>query len=188
VVQNEDIHSRPTIQLTSTNTISSHSSLKSSTTVNLGQIKTKETASISRKDIILKVGEPIPDIERPAGRTWKEQLEYDLKDEDDVASTSSLDDILLDVLDSRTMWDDYKESLLKHQKEEDERCERFLQEKIDKLLEQDRQEEKGLECLLDVVAMFGEPSLDVAEDDWSLPASSLCNDYDPLADDSILDL
>jgi hypothetical protein len=137
----------------------------------------------------LKVGEPVPDIELPAGRTWKEQLEYDLKDEDDVASTSSLDGILLDVLDSRMMWDDYKESLLKHRNEQQVRDERIIQEKIDNLIEQDREEETGLECLFDTFGIFlDEPLLDVVEDDWSLPASSFCDEHDRLANDSFFDL
>ncbi|KAG7356463.1 lipase class 3 [Nitzschia inconspicua] len=141
-----------------------------------------------------RVEEPVPDIELPAGRTWKQQLEYDLKiDDDDVASTSSIDDVLLESLDRRSMWDDWKETMRKSQKEEAEKLDRIIQEGIEAVLEQDQRDyELGIECLCDNVNsldIFGSTSdIDLGikddsddNDEWSLPASSLCG---PEAEDS----
>ena len=105
---------------------------------------------------------PVPDIEYPAGRTWKQQLEFDLKDEDDVASTSTLDHLLRDddtdddsdddeeTTGRRTMWNDWSESVWqnrqKKQQERDERAEKEVQDQINRLLEE---EKVGLESLYD---------------------------------------
>ena len=45
--------------------------------------------SSSGTEIVLRE-ETVPDIELPAGRTWNQQLKYDLKDEDDMASISPI--------------------------------------------------------------------------------------------------
>ncbi|KAG7356821.1 hypothetical protein IV203_001507 [Nitzschia inconspicua] len=145
-----------------------------------------------------RVEEPVPDIELPAGRTWKQQLEYDLKiDDDDLASTSSIDDVLLETLDRRSMWDDWKETMRKSQKEEAEKLDRIIQEGIEAVLEQDQRDyELGIECLcdnvnsLDIFVSTSDIDLGIADDsdendEWSLPASSLCG---PEAEDSFFKL
>jgi len=50
--------------------------------------------SLERKGCPPSKLEPYPDIEGPAGRTWKQQLEYDLEDEEDIASISSIESLL----------------------------------------------------------------------------------------------
>jgi hypothetical protein len=149
-----------------------------------------------------RMEEPIPDIELPAGRTWKQQLEYDLKEDDnDMASTSSIDDLLMESLGSRSMWDDWKESMRKHHREEGEKLDRYTQKEIDAMLEKDQRDyERGIESLCDIVDGFGvfgsDDEIDLLlvkddsgddddDDEWSLPASSLCG---PGADDSFFKL
>lgn len=144
-----------------------------------------------------QIEDPVPDIELPAGRTWKQQLEYDLKEEDDIASTSSLDDILLEKLDARSMWDDWKESMWKQQKQEDEELDRFAQAELNAVLERDQRDyEQGIDGLCDTVSGLtffdsdSEIDLEIKDDsfdndEWSLPASSLCG---PEAEDSFFKL
>lgn len=78
--------------------------------------------------------DPVEDVELPAGRLWAEQLRLE---GDDEASTSSL----ADLLEGRTMWDDYKESLSKEWEAERQRLakedEDLIQAKINKILIED---------------------------------------------------
>eukprot|EP00529_Nitzschia_sp_RCC80_P041527 CAMPEP_0113456650 /NCGR_PEP_ID=MMETSP0014_2-20120614/8997_1 /TAXON_ID=2857 /ORGANISM="Nitzschia sp." /LENGTH=424 /DNA_ID=CAMNT_0000348111 /DNA_START=267 /DNA_END=1541 /DNA_ORIENTATION=+ /assembly_acc=CAM_ASM_000159 len=123
---------------------------------------TSKVKSSNAVDLSSESG-PVPDIEYPAGRTWKQQLEFDLKDEDDVASTSTLDHLLRDDDDDsdddddheetdggRTMWHDWSESVWQNrQKKEQDRAERGekeVQDQINRLLEE---EKLGLESLYD---------------------------------------
>mmetsp|Transcript_34467 Transcript_34467/g.83133 ORF Transcript_34467/g.83133 Transcript_34467/m.83133 type:complete len:426 (+) Transcript_34467:400-1677(+) len=122
---------------------------------NMSKVKSSNVVDLSSES------GPVPDIEYPAGRTWKHQLEFDLKGEDDVASTSTLDHLLRDDDDSdddddeetnggRTMWHDWSESVWQNrQKKEQDRAERGekeVQDQINRLLEQ---EKLGLESLYD---------------------------------------
>lgn len=83
---------------------------------------------------ISKRMDPVEDVELPAGRLWAEQLRLE---GDDEASTSSL----ADLLEGRTMWDDYKESLSKEWEAERQRLakedEDLIQAKINKILIED---------------------------------------------------
>lgn len=167
------------------------------------------TASVSTTSYAVKLPDIVPDIERPAGRTWKEQLAYDLRDEDDAASTSTLDHLDDDDDDdlflgsARSMWDDWGESMWKRheqeQRQQAEREDREVQEQIERMLEQDKQ---GLESLFDLDAInagvgssprahhnFKDDSNLLAlddDDDWSLPASSTCDPTERFADDDLL--
>jgi hypothetical protein len=130
------------------------------TTASGTTLSSTKTTSSSVPSKVFEFSEPLPDIEFPAGRTWKQQLAYDLKDEDDVASTSTLD--RLDDVDNdddddnggrsskRAMWDDWGESLWElHRKEQenrDEQGEKEVQKQIDRMVEQDK---LGLESLFD---------------------------------------
>ncbi len=62
--------------------------------------------------------EPVDDVELPAGRSWEQQLKTDDPLGEDDLSTGSLGE----VLDRRTMWDDWKETMLRQW--EDERLQR----------------------------------------------------------------
>ena len=133
----------------------------------------------------------------PAGRTWKQQLEYDLKDEDDAASTSTLDELWkengVEKFDERAMWDDWEESIRQEMKSKSQQDQKYLQDRINAVLEKDQQDyEKGLESLCDIVDgldILNEEDLNLSiikdGDDWSLPASSLCG---PGAEDSFFQL
>jgi hypothetical protein len=185
--------SRPVLATLSSNTLIPKSApsqfLHKSTTVN----------NPTNEKYTSRMEEPIPDIELPAGRTWKQQLEHDLKgDDDDIASTSSIDDILMETLGSRSMWDDWKESMRKHHQEEGEKLDRISQTEIDAMLAQDERDyQRGIESLCDIVdgfSLFGfddEIDLQIKDDisgdndEWSLPASSMCG---PAADDSFFKL
>jgi len=137
--------------------------------------------------------ETVPDIELPAGRTWKEQLENELKDEDDLASTSSIDSIL--NLEGRSslmsMWDGMREVHLKREKEEAEMEDKQVQEKIQAMMEREREEvENSLDNLYDVFDnfdIFSDGNRDgndiILEEEWNIPASLLC---DADADDDFL--
>jgi hypothetical protein len=159
--------------------------------------KLKSTKTTARRRTKFRIEEPVPDIELPAGRTWKEQLEYDLKDEDDAASTSTLDQLWkengVDCFDERAMWDDWRESMRQEMELKNQQADQFLQDQIDAMLEKDRQDcEKGLESLCDIVdglEILCEQDLNLSisqdDDDWSFPASSLCG---PGAEDSFFQL
>ncbi|KAL3893636.1 MAG: hypothetical protein SGARI_008037, partial [Bacillariaceae sp.] len=81
------------------------------------------------------------------------------------------------------MWDDWEESFRLELKAKSQKDEKFLQDQIKAVLDKDQQDyEKGLESLYDVVDgldILSEADLNLSlikdeEDDWSLPASSLC--------------
>ncbi|KAL3940481.1 MAG: hypothetical protein SGARI_000949 [Bacillariaceae sp.] len=159
--------------------------------------KSSSKATTHRKSAF-RIEDPVPDIELPAGRTWKQQIEYDLKDEDDAASTSTLDELWkengVDHFDERAMWDDWKESMRQEMQEKAKEADRMIQQNIDAMFEQDQQDyEKGLESLCDVVDgldILSEGDLNLSlmkddDDEWSLPASSLCG---PGAEDSFFQL
>jgi len=93
-----------------------------------------ETQDAVQSNKASKVTEAVPDVELPAGRLWVEQEQHVF---DDEASTSSLPDLL----ESRTMWDDYNETMKeqwdKERKELAEADEAFLQSRFDELLRED---------------------------------------------------
>mmetsp|Transcript_10834 Transcript_10834/g.12257 ORF Transcript_10834/g.12257 Transcript_10834/m.12257 type:complete len:345 (-) Transcript_10834:2012-3046(-) len=131
--------------------------------------------------------ETVPDIELPAGRTWKEQLENELKDEDDLASTSSIDSILnLGGHSSpMSMWDGMREAHLKREKEEAENEDKQVQEQIQVMMEREREEvENSLDHLYDVIDnldIFSDCNRDVnaiiLEEERNIPDSLLCDAY-----------
>jgi len=140
--------------------------------------------------------ELVPDIELPAGRTWKQQLDYDLKDEDDLASTSSLDSILnlKDCLSPRARWIQERELELKHQKEEADEDDRQLQEQMKAMMDREQKEtEEGLDSLYDVIDnldIFSDDDLgnndnSLLREDWSLSDSSAF-DLNSSAEDDLL--
>mmetsp|Transcript_11491 Transcript_11491/g.26985 ORF Transcript_11491/g.26985 Transcript_11491/m.26985 type:complete len:337 (+) Transcript_11491:172-1182(+) len=122
------------------------------------------TAPITRaKSRALAKAQSVPDIELPAGRTWKQQLEYDLKDEDDLASISSLESIvnLKDCLGPRTLRKQARELEWKRQKEEADEDDRQLAEQMKAMMDREQKEaEESLEILYDVI-----DNLDIFSDD-----------------------
>ena len=131
--------------------------------------------------------ETVPDIELPAGRTWKEQLENELKDEDDLASTSSIDSILnLEGHSSpMSMWDGMREAYLKREKEEAENEDKQVQEQIQVMMEREREEvENSLDHLYSVIDnfdIFSDCNRDVnaiiLEEEQNILDSLLCDTY-----------
>ena len=111
--------------------------------------------------------ETVPDIERPAGRTWKEQLEYDLKSEDDLASISSIESILKmdscfgsnngSEIDRDTDW--------KRQKEIDDEEDRQIQQEIQAIMDREQKEtEEGLNVFYETISnleILGDKSYDI---------------------------
>lgn len=97
-----------------------------------------ETRSNVNVSTASKVAEQVEDVELPAGRLWVEQLQQAI---DDEVSTGSL----TDILESRTMWDDYKEVMKKDWDEERQKLakadEAIMQARIDEML---REDEKGM--------------------------------------------
>jgi hypothetical protein len=157
-----------------------NSNLKHLATIDSESLSTATTSTTQRR--VVRIEEPVPDIELPAGRTWRQQLEYDLLDDDDVASTSSIDSF---HPKDRSMWDDWGESvwayrLAQERKEAEEEAleaDRLVREQIEKMLDKEAEEQqRGLEALYDVIDnldFLGDASLEAA---WSLPASSRCGD------------
>jgi hypothetical protein len=140
--------------------------------------------------------ETVPDIELPAGRTWKEQLKNELKDEDDMASISSIDSILnMKGCSSplSMMWDGMGDALLKREKEEAEKEDKQIQEQIQVMMEREREEtEKSLDNLYNIFDNLdilndsdgdGDRNDSILQEDWSIPGSSVC---DANADDDLL--
>lgn len=78
------------------------------------------------------------DVELPAGRLWEQQLKMDDPFGEDELSTGSLGE----ALDPRTMWDDWKETMLRQWGEEREQQvledEREVRAHLDKFLQEDR--------------------------------------------------
>ena len=162
------------------------SALRDPLSVPVTRMKTRSAAKV----------ELVPDIELPAGRTWKQQLDYDLKDEDDLASTSSLDSILnlKDYLSPRARWDQERELELKRQKEEADEDDRQLQVQIKMMMDREQKEtEEGLDSLFDVIDnldIFSDDGLgkndnSILREDWSLSDSSAF-DLNSSADDDLL--
>jgi hypothetical protein len=100
-------------------------------------VDVKTTSKVQIKTIT-SITDKVEDVELPAGRLWVDQLRLDV---DDEASTSSLNEIL----ESRTMWDDYKESMVNEWEEERKKLttadEAIMQSRIDEML---RDDEKGM--------------------------------------------
>jgi hypothetical protein len=72
---------------------------------------------------------PVDDVELPAGRLWVDQ-----QHDDDELSTSSMGD---DLLDRRTMWDDWRLSVRQHYQDVEELArhqDRDVQQQIEQLL------------------------------------------------------
>jgi len=85
-----------------------------------------------------------PDIERPAGRTWKQQLEYDLKDEDDLASLSSEESFLEFARNSGMNWQKERDLLYKQQQQQEKFAEedRQFRAHMDAMMDREEQEAK----------------------------------------------
>lgn len=111
--------------------------------------------------------EPVPDIERTAGRTWKQQLEYDLKGEDDIASISSMDSILNleSVFSPEDRWRKERDLHWKYQKEKDDEEDRQVQEQIQAIMDREQKEaDEGLDSLygaIDNLEIFSNISHDI---------------------------
>ena len=117
--------------------------------------------------------DPVPDIERPAGRTWKQQLEYDLKDEDDLASISSMDSLLnlKSCFSPQERWEKERVLIWNHQREMDDEEDRQVKEQIQAMMDREqKQAEDELDCLYDAIdnlEIFSESSHDSKHDDLS---------------------
>eukprot|EP00536_Pseudo-nitzschia_multiseries_P007446 jgi/Psemu1/17982/gm1.17982_g len=132
----------------------------------------------------------VPDIEFAAGRTWKQQLEYDLKGEDDLASVSSLESImnLKDYLSPRTRRKQERELEWKRQKEEADEDDRQLREQMKAMMVREQKEaEESLDNLYDVI-----DNLDIFSDDGlghlDKNICSIMRDDFSLSDSSAFDL
>lgn len=79
-----------------------------------GYVKSHSDANAKAVSCIVTTTEFVDDVELQAGRLWVEQLRQQDIDKDDEASTSSF----TNLLDSRTMWDDYKETMKNEWEEE----------------------------------------------------------------------
>ena len=107
--------------------------------------KTTEQKSLSTSQVKShrpRKVDPVPDIERIAGRTWKQQLEYDLKDEDDLASISSMDSLLnqKSSFNAQEMWEKQQDFLWNKQKEKDEEEDCQLREQIRAMMDREQKE------------------------------------------------
>eukprot|EP00934_Nitzschia_sp_Nitz4_P008994 Nitzschia sp. Nitz4//scaffold41_size133979//128758//129894//NITZ4_003374-RA/size133979-snap-gene-0.113-mRNA-1//1//CDS//3329551551//8984//frame0 len=135
----------------------------------------------SKTPSCLKALDPVDEVELPSGRLWQQQLKTDDPlGNDDVASTSSMDELL----DDRTMWDDWRETMRTQWENEKKRQniqdDKIIRQQIEAILEKDYQD-TGLESLVDWVENWdvfakGEQSRvehSIEEDEWSDPASSL---------------
>jgi len=136
--------------------------------------------AISQDKVNLFEEKTIPDIELPAGRTWKQQLEYELKDEDDIASTSSLDSILK-CSSPLSMWKGMGEALRKREKEEADREDKQVQDHFLEIIEREGEEvEKSLDKLyeFDIFCGSNQESIDVTlQENWSFLGSDTDHDF-----------
>jgi hypothetical protein len=136
--------------------------------------------AISQNKVNLFEEETIPDIELPAGRTWKQQLEYELKDEDDIASTSSLDSILK-CSSPLSMWKSMGEALRKREKEEADREDKQVQDHFLEIIEREGEEvEKSLDKLyeFDIFCGSNQESIDITlQENWSFLGSDTDDDF-----------
>ena len=94
-----------------------------------------------------------PDIERPAGRTWKQQLEYDLEAEEDLGSISSIESVL-NTKGRVSPQDWYRKEMnfrsLCRKKDHEE--DRAVREQFQVLMDRERQEvEEGIDSFYDVI-------------------------------------
>jgi hypothetical protein len=124
--------------------------------------------------------ELVPDVERPAGRTWKQQLEYDLKSEDDAASISSIesDFDLENYFSPQDTWRKERDNIWKRQKEKDDEEDRQVLERIQAIIDREQEEtEEGLDSLYDAIdnlEIFSDSSLvdernDRQGENWNAP-------------------
>ncbi len=118
-----------------------------------------------------KKAEPFPDIERPAGRTWKQQLEYDLKDEDDLASLSSIDSLLNLKNSFSPRWEQERDLLWKEQQEkhdeEDQKVRKHIQTIMDREEKEAQEELDRLYGAIDDLELFSHHSDGSVHDDLS---------------------
>lgn len=100
--------------------------------------KAPEVNSIVEDKVTFTNQVPVEDVELPAGRLWEQQLKMDDPFGEDELSTGSLGE----ALDPRTMWDDWKETMLRQWGEEREQQvledEREVRAHLDKFLQEDR--------------------------------------------------
>ncbi len=95
--------------------------------------------------------ETYPDIERPAGRTWKQQLEYDLKDEDDLASLSSVESFLEFQKNSGKRWQEERDLRYKQQQEKYAEEDRQVRAQMEAMMDREEQEaQEELDSLYEV--------------------------------------
>jgi hypothetical protein len=147
----------------------------------LQQPSSRSTAQQVKSRPPLKL-ESVPDIERTAGRTWKQQLEYDLKGEDDMASISSMDSILNleSVFSPEDGWRKERDLHWKQQKEKDDEEDRQVKEQIQAIMDREQTEaDEELDSLygaIDNLNIFSKISHDVIiqQDDrlgeeWNTP-------------------
>ena len=128
------------------------------------------------KDHRAKKAEPLPDIERTAGRTWTQQLQYDLKDEDDLASVSTIESLLdFDGFSPQEMWEKERDLLRKQRKDANDREDRQIKEQMKTMMDREQKEaEEELDNLYDTIGnleIFSTASRDsdLSEFDMNIP-------------------
>jgi len=145
--------------------------------------KTSSTAVNSGKQKTV-VFETVDDVELPAGRLFSQQLENE--DDDDLTELSDqefIDNMWSSSNDWRTSFQkQYEEDCLKEDQELDRQVQQQMNEFFRK--EQEEEEMKGIDSLLDLVDDL-DLDLDHHDDDsWSQPATSVFGD--DILDDSLL--
>lgn len=157
--------------MNNTNTIGTQSALlkQRSLTITTTEVKGGPTLKL----------EPVPDIERSAGRTWMQQLEYDLKLEDDLASISSIESILKmeSCFSPHERWTKERDTRWKLQKEKEDEEDRLVYEQFQASVDREQKEdEEGLDSLYDAIdnlEVFSDISLDertnnLQEEEWTI--------------------
>ena len=132
--------------------------------------------TVQVKDHRAKKVEPLPDIERTAGRTWTQQLQYDLKDEDDLASVSTIESLLdFDGFSPQEMWEKERDLLWKQRTEANDKEDRQIKEKMKAMMDREQKEaEEELDNLYDTIdnlEIFSTASRDsdLSEFDMNIP-------------------
>lgn len=132
--------------------------------------------TVQVKDHRAKKAEPLPDIERTAGRTWTQQLQYDLKDEDDLASVSTIESLLdFDGFSPQEMWEKERDLLRKQRKDANDREDRQIKEQMKTMMDREQKEaEEELDNLYDTIdnlEIFSTASRDsdLSEFDMNIP-------------------